>query len=337
MIDTPHIVRAESQEELERFCTLPGLSALTPAIVRNSRADEHWMLEAAGSVLARCSLWWSNAPALPGHRSGTIGHYAACDADAAARLLQFACVELAKQGCTLAIGPMDGSTNRRYRLLTERGTEPPFFLEPDNPDDWPAHFTGSGFTPLANYYSALQTDLDQADQRFPALAERFAAEGIKIRSFDAEHFEDEVGSIYRVVAASFRNNFLASPISEEEFLEQHRPLQPYVLPELVLLAEHAGEPVGFVFAIPDWLQARRGAAVDTLIVQTLAVHPAYSNRGLATLLTGHLREATVGLGYTRVIHALMHEKNISRHMSQTNQGQIMRRYTLYGKSLEGCV
>lgn len=337
MIDALHIVRTQSQEELERFCTLPGLSAFTPAIVKNSRADAHWMLEAGGAVRARCSLWWNNTPALPGQRAGIIGHYAACDVDAAVRLLQFACVELARQGCTLAIGPMDGSTNRRYRLLTERGTEPPFFLEPDNPDDWPAHFTGSGFTPLANYYSALQTGLDQADPRFPALAEHFAAEGIELRKLDAEHFEEEVSRIYRVVAASFRNNFLAGPISEEEFMEQNRPLQPYVLPELVLLAEQAGEPVGFVFALPDWLQAQRGVAIDTLVVKTLAVHPDYSSKGLATLLTGRLREVAVSLGYTRAIHALMHEKNVSRHMSQTNRGRIIRRYTLYEKSLEGYV
>ncbi len=140
--------------------------------------------------------------------------------------------------------------------------------------------------------------------------------------------------VYRVVAASFRDNFLASPIDEEDFLEQNRPLQPFVSPELVLLAEHAGEPVGFIFALPDWLQARRGATIDTVIVKTLAVHPGYSNKGLATLLTGRLREIASGLGYTRAIYALMHEENISRRVSQANRGQIIRRYTLYAKSLE---
>ncbi len=179
MVNTLHVVSAETQEELERFCALAGLSALTPALVHGSRADARWMLEEDGAILARCSLWWSNVPGIPGQRVGIIGHYAARDADAATRLLQFACAELARQGCSLAVGPMDGSTNQRYRLLTERGTEPPFFLEPDNPDDWPAHFTSSGFAPLANYCSALQTGLNQADPRFPALVKRFAAEGFQ--------------------------------------------------------------------------------------------------------------------------------------------------------------
>jgi GNAT superfamily N-acetyltransferase len=329
-----NMLLAAGSSEREQFCALDGLAPLTPETMDDSHADAHWMLVGDEGIQARCSLWWSNAPAVPGERAGLIGHYAALHAKAATRLLQFACHELARQNCTLAIGPMDGSTNRRYRLLTERGPEPLFFLEPDNPDDWPAHFTGSGFSPLAHYYSSLQVGIEQADPRTPLLTEQFAREEVTIRGFDASRFTEELRAIYRVVSASFQHNFLASPLSEEEFLEQYRPLQAYVRPELILLAERAGVPVGFVFAVPDWLQARRGAAIDTVIVKTLAVHPAYSNKGLATLLLGRLREIVFDLGYTRAIHALMHERNVSRHISQANSGHIIRRYTLYARKLE---
>lgn len=329
-----NILAVESAGARARFCSLAGLSALTPEMIERSHADAHWILDEGDGTYARCSLWWTHAPAVPGQKIGIIGHYAACDADAARQLLRFACDELARRGCTLAVGPMDGSTNRRYRLLSERGTEPLFFLEPDNPDDWPEHFTGSGFEPLANYYSALQEGIERTDPRVPALAEQFAGEEVAIRSLDSAHFDEEVRRIHRVVAASFQNNMLASPIDEEDFLEQNRPLKPYVRPELVLLAEREGEPVGFVFALPDWLQARRGEEIDTLIVKTLAVHPAYSGRGLATLLAGRLRETAHDLGYTRAIHALMHERNVSRYISETNRGRIIRRYTLYARRLE---
>jgi len=328
------ILAVESAAMCERFCSLPGLSTLTPEILERSHADAHWILNEEDGTCARCSLWWSHAPTVPGQKIGIIGHYAACDTEAAWQLLQFACNELARQGCTQAVGPMDGSTNQRYRLLSERGSEPLFFLEPNNPDTWPEHFTGSGFTSLASYYSALQEGIERTDPRTSALAEQFAREKIAIRAFDAAHFDEEVRRIHRVVLASFQNNTLASPIDEEDFLEQNRPLKPYVQPELVLLAEHADEPVGFVFALPDWLQAGRGEAIDTVIVKTLAIHPFYSRRGLATLLTGRLRKIGHDLGYTRAIHALMHERNISRHISETNRGRIIRRYTLYARKLE---
>src|SRR5690348_14548222 len=129
MVNAIHI---EAPQELERFSVLQGLSNITPGQVQRSGADAHWVVDDSGGMQARCSLWWSTAPQLPGQRVGILGHYAARTIEAARSLLQTACTELARQGCTLAIGPMDGSTNRRYRLLTERGTEPPFFLEPDN-------------------------------------------------------------------------------------------------------------------------------------------------------------------------------------------------------------
>lgn len=318
----------------ERFCQLDGLSPLTPQSVERSQADAHWLLQEGDDSLARCSLWWTHAPAVPGQRLGVIGHYAAREPAAARQLLHSACVRLAREGCTLAVGPMDGSTSRRYRLLSERGSEPLFFLEPDNPDDWPAHFTDSGFSPLAHYYSALQEGIARTDPRASALAAHLAREDIAVRAFDGAHFTEELRRIYRVAAASFQGNPLASPLSEEDFLQQNRPLQPYVRPELVLLAERAGEPVGFVFALPDWCQAQRGEAITTVIVKTIAVHPTSSGRGLATLLVGRLREVAHDLGYTRAMHALMHEDNLSRTLSQTNRGRVIRRYTLYARALE---
>lgn len=327
-------LRVVNREERERFCKLTGLTPLTEPSLARSDADAHWLLEGEAGSQGRCSLWWSNVPCISGQRAGLIGHYAASDIETARLLFQHVCAELAHQGCTLAIGPLDGNTNRRYRLLSERGTEPPFFLEPDNPDDWPAHFTTSGFTVLANYYSALQVELDWKDPQLPLLAEQFAREGITLRTLEMDQFEEEVRRISRVVCASFRANFLASPLAEEDLLEQYRPLRPFIRPELILLAEQSGEVVGFVFSLPDWLQAQRGTTINTFIVKTLAVHPDFRSKGLATLLTGRLREIAYNLGYTRAIHALMHEQNISRRVSHANRGKIIRRYTLYARTLE---
>ncbi len=39
------------------------------------------------------------------------------------------------------------------------------------------------------------------------------------------------------------------------------------------------------------------------------------------------------LGYTHVIHALMHVENISRERSQRHHGEVFRRYDLMGRIL----
>lgn len=326
-------IPVETAEQRERFCALAGPDPLTPDTLARGHADAHWMLADDAAIVARCSLWWGATPAYEEQRLGLIGHYAATNAASAAALLRLACDELAARGCTLAVGPMDGSTHQRYRLMTERGAEPPFVLEPDNPDEWPAHFTGSGFETLADYYSALITHLDHRDPRLPAIAARVAAEGICIRALDENRFEDEVRAIYGIAVTSFRDNVLYSPIAEADFVEQYRQILTFVRPELVLIAERESRPVGFLFAIPDWLQARRRQPIDTIVVKTIAVLPEYAGLGLGTLLGARCQEVANRLGYTRAILALMHERNRSRSIGSHYEPRMIRRYTLFARAL----
>jgi L-amino acid N-acyltransferase YncA len=314
--------------DLHRFCELPGLSALTPQVVARHHPQASWMLhDAGGRAAARCSLWWQDTPVLPGHRVGLIGHYAVRDATAAAGALRLACEQLAEQGCTLAVGPLDGTTWNRYRLLTERGGEPHFFLEPDNPDDWPAHFTGQGFSSLAQYSSAVAAcDASPPSQPSPP--------GMTLRPLNPSRFDEELCRIHALSLEGFRDNFLYSPIGLDDFLEQYRGIRPHVRPELVLLLERQDRLVGYLFGVPDLMQARRGQPIDTVIAKTMTVHPDHRGEGLGNYLLNRFAEVAAGLGYRRVLHALMHEDNRSRRIS-SHTATTFRRYTLYAKPLGG--
>lgn len=292
--------------------------------------DEEMRLEDGGA--AEASLWWTRVPELPGERLGVIGGFAATSDSAAGRILARAAGELRQRGCTLAVGPMDGNTWRRYRFVTEPGAAPPFFLEPWNPPDWPAWWRQAGFEPLAEYSSAITEDLAARDPRLDAAAARMADAGIAIRPLDPARFEEELARIYEVSVASFQENYLYTPLPWEAFLAQYRAIRPCVNPELVLLAEQAGRPVGYVFALPDQAQAERGEPVTAIIVKTLAVLPARGNAGLGALLLGKAHEAARSLGFTRAIHALMHETNKSRNLS-ARYARTIRRYTLFAKRL----
>jgi GNAT superfamily N-acetyltransferase len=327
------LTQIATASEKARFCAVPGGTPLDPAALEASGADEHWLLEAADDDMARCSLWWLNTPDYAGLHIGLIGHYVAGDS-LAEPLLDLACERLRQAGCMRAIGPMDGTTFNRYRLVTERGTEPPFFLEPDNPASWPAHFINGGFGVLAHYYSGLQTDLNATDPRVPDIARQMQASGVLVRPLNPLAYEHELRRVYPVVATTFAKSLLASPISEEAFVAQYRPLEPLLAPALVQIAEVGGYAVGFLLAVPNWLQAQRGAIIDTAIVKTVAVLPEYQQQGLGILLGAHAQDAARSLGYTRAIHALMHEDNVSRRLSATYHGRVIRRYTLYMRELE---
>jgi len=322
-----------------------GISVLTAEQFQREAPDAHWVLQDDIGLRARCSLWWRQVPTLPGKILGVVGHYAAADEAGAIALLTHAQTELAQQGCTYAIGPMDGTTWQRYRLVsgspTEGQPEPPFFLEPTNPEEWNRHFSQTGFAPIATYSSALNLDLGQRDERLGKVAVRLERQGVRVRSLDLAQFEAELQRIYALSCESFQHNFLYTPISAEAFNVQYMKVQPYVRSEFVLLAEKLTDPsthvlsrdlVGFLFAIPDWLEAQRGEALTTLIVKTVAVKPGRTYAGLGSYLVDQVQAIAHQQGYTRAIHALMYDQNPSRNISD-RFAYPMRRYTLYGKAL----
>lgn len=299
------------------------------------RPDAHWVARDGGTALARCSLWWREAPPLAGERTGAIGHFhAEPHAGAAARaLLEHVCRELAAQGVTLAIGPMDGNTWRSYRLVSDAGVEPPFFLEPWTPLEWNGHFTAAGFAPLATYHSSLNPDLDRIDPRIAAAAARLQSNGVKLRSLDAARFVAELERIHELSVDSFARNFLFTPVTREEFVAQYRPIERHVDPRLVLVAERDGELAGYLFAVPDLAQAQRGTQVDTVVVKTVAVRPGRLYAGLGAWLAAQCHARAAQAGFRRAVHALMHDANNSANISR-RYADILRRYTLYARKLE---
>jgi GNAT superfamily N-acetyltransferase len=309
------------------------IAELTPApALAAHRPDAHWTARAGDKTLARCSLWWREAPPLEGEKLAVIGHFhAEPGAGAAARaLLEHACRAAAAQGATLVAGPMDGNTWRAYRLVSDAGREPPFFLEPWTPLEWNEHWRAAGFAPLATYHSALNDDLAQADARVPQTAARLETAGLRLRTLDPGRFIAELEGIYELSAESFTRNYLYTPLSRDEFIDQYRPVERHVDPRFVLIAERGGEVEGFLFALPDLLQAQRGAAVDTLVMKTVAVRPGRQSAGLGAWMVAECHARAARAGLRRAVHALMHDANKSASISR-HTAAILRRYTLYSR------
>lgn len=329
------LIRAKTHFDLELFCSAPGAYKLSPDVAAAQGADEHLMVvEGDSRIKARCSLWWTSTPSMPNECLGLIGHYAADSQAAATVLISDACRRLAVNGCSQAVGPMDGNTWRPYRLITKRGPEPIFFLETDNPDTWPMHFAKNGFNPLKSYYTSLATDLSCPLPKIQLLNERLVKEGIKFRQINLDRFEDELYRLHALCLLSFSENFLYTPICAAEFMRMYLPLKDSICSELVLIAEYHGSPVGLVFGVPNYLQSDRGQAIDTLIIKTMAVHPAQRGIGLGSVLFARCHSAAQDLGYTRAIHPYMIEDNISRKIS-AHYARPIRQYHLFKKELSG--
>lgn len=327
-------LRSCAAADLVDIALHPALAAgpVDAARLHHDAPDAHWLALRGGVAVARASLWWHDLPAWADGPLGYIGHYAAADAEAGRAVLEHAALELTHHGVTRAVGPIDGNTWRAYRLVVQRGDLPPFFLEPQNPDDWPAHFTAAGFTEFAHYTSALVEHIEIGSPAVAAAYARLTAAGYRFRGLNLEHADRELAALLDVSLAAFARNLLYSPISRAEFLAHYAQILPTVDPRLVLLAERDDVVVGYVFALPDLLAAARTGATHTVVVKTLAVHPAHAGSGIGGVLTDLCQQAALDLGYTRVIHALMLDTNVSQRISQ-RYGRPFRRYALFSRVL----
>ena len=321
------VVMLGGAEEIDRWEQPADWPRLTAAELISHAPDATWLVTNGESVIARASAWWSAAPPLPGESLGAVGHFAASSRDATRMVLDAASEALRSRGATLAVGPMDGNTWRRYRLVIDAGTEPPFFLEPTNPPEWPRWFADAGWKRHSEYVSSVNDDLSRVD---PAGAEKVRAltqRGVVMRELRLDDYDAELRRIYAVARVSFAGAYLYTPIDEDDFVAQYAAAKPAVVPRLVTIAEHDGIPVGFCFCVPDVNERAQGRPMRTAILKTFAVLPGYT--GLGGALADRTHAEARRLGFTRVIHALMHVSNDrSRALSRRIAHEI-RRYALF--------
>lgn len=245
-----------------------------------------------------------------------------------------------KGGLPAAVGPMDGNTWRNYRLITGGIPTDRFLFEPNHPPQYAGHFTGAGFSVMASYYSAVCDHLTIRDCRADRVADKLANNGIKIRALNPLELQSDLKAIYDITLDAFHDAFLFYPIEFESFLKLVQPLVESIDPQWILLAQQGDEVVGFVFGIPDLLQAQTGLGserripvVYTAILKTLADRPHRSLAGLGMLLLQQFHDVARDQGFSKVIHALMHDDNGLVCSLSTRFAKPIRRYALFAKEL----
>ena len=229
---------------------------------------------------------------------------------------------------------MDGNTWFRYRWVTHRGDDSPFYLEPWNSQAYPAFFLNSGFRPIAEYESSLVSDLSIQDPRLPKLHERLMRNQVQFRPLDLERLEMDLQALHELSLAAFKDNLFYTPIELDTFMSLYLPFRDAIRPEFTLLAFHESTLIGFCFALPDAARLNAGYNLDTLIIKTIAVRPDRRFAGLGSWMVEqmHLRAAKAGMN--RVIHALKAVSNRSQNITTKYRGSCLRQYQLFAKSLE---
>jgi GNAT superfamily N-acetyltransferase len=319
-----------SESELERFCNFNSFN-LDSENVKKCRALESVIAEHKGEVLARLSLWKSENEIF-GKKTGYIGHFAAKNKEAGLFLTDYIKKRAKEYGFEYLIGPLDGNTWQKYRFVTGNN-ENPFFMEPQNPLEWPEIFRESGFEVIAEYYSLRVEEPEKKNRLTEKIRKIKFYSDVEIKSVNKENFEKYINEIYDISIKAFKNNFLYSEISREEFLNSYLRIESIVDCELVYIAYKNKKPAGFLFGIPDYNEKTAGKEIKTAILKTLAVDPEYGSFGLGTVLVEEFHKTALRKGYKSVIHALIYKDNMTKKMSE-KYGEVMRKYHLYGVGIK---
>lgn len=218
------------------------------------------------------------------------------------------------------LGPLNGNTWMKHRLIIESNNRPAFLMEPMEPASLNEVFKEAGFEMLSRYSSSV-IDLTEEQPCFERVEEIVAKQGIEIRQIDLENFESDLTKIYELSLAAFSNNFLYTPLPKQAFMQSYISAKDRIDPEFVLLAFKEETLIAFLFCMPDINPC-------ALILKTLATSPDHRTAGLGTLLVAQAHQRAKEKGYTEAIHALQYESNSAQRISQRFNAVQFRTYGL---------
>jgi GNAT superfamily N-acetyltransferase len=195
-----------------------------------------------------------NYNGLHGTNVGCFGLFESIDDQPVANALFAAAANwLRKKGRDEIMGPIDYSTNYVCGLLIDGFQHPPMLLTSHNPSYYGALIEQWGFEKAMDLYAWWFADPAEIAARLRRLeqARKKRPEVVTIRPVKMPDILAEGRRIRDIYNQAWRNNWGFVPFSEKEFDFMVKELKQLVIPELALIAEIGGQPVGFILAIPD--------------------------------------------------------------------------------------
>lgn len=160
------------------------------------------------------------------------------------------------RGMTRVRGPMNPSTNHECGLLVDGFDDPPQVMMTYNPPYYAKLLENAGMTKTKDLFAYNVTARAKFAERLLAQSERLKQSSmVKFRKINMREFDAEVERILDIYNDAWEDNWGFVPMSPEEFRHMAKDMKAIVDPELLLIAEVAGRPVGFALTLPDVNQA----------------------------------------------------------------------------------
>lgn len=287
-----------------------------------------------------------------GDRTGFFGFFDSVnDLAVSSALFDRAAGHLSSEGMTVMRGPMNFSTNEECGFLLEGFYEPPMLMTPYNPPYYNDLAAGCGFAKSKDLLGFIHTVQDSLPEKVLRVADLSERRGIAVRPINKKQFQAEMLVFKEVYNSAWERNWGFIPLTDEEVYYLGERLKQIARPELILIAEDKGSPVGFLGLLPDFnavLKHMKGRLNPVTILKALyysrkisdlrllllGINKEYRNKGIEALL---IREGFKGIkdgGYKRVEFSWVLEDNFPvLRIIEMAAGVLNKKYRIYEKPL----
>lgn len=259
---------------------------------------------------------------------------------------------LKQRGATAVRGPASPSVNDEYGLLVDGFDKPPVILMPYNPPYYAGLIEQAGLQKIKDLYSyelRKETGLSERLIRVSEMVRR--RERLTFRTLNMKDFDNEIVRIGDLYNRGWQYNWGAVPMTDEEFKALAKDFKPVVVPDLVIIAERKGEPIGFALSLPNLNQAliynKNGyllpgilrlllhkKEINTIRIIILGILPEHKMTGAAAVLFYETARRGIELGYPRGEAGWVLEDNVMMiRAAEAFNGIRYKTYRLYQTSL----
>ncbi|TAN40434.1 MAG: GNAT family N-acetyltransferase [Nitrospirae bacterium] len=289
---------------------------------------------------------------LHGEKTGFFGFFDCInDTAVSERLYEKAAEHLTSEGMSCMRGPMSFSTNEECGMLIEGFQERPMIMMPYNPPYYNELAAEAGLRKVRDLYAYIYDVREKLPEKVLRVAALVEKRGITVRPIIMKQYLSDMMIFKDVYHSAWEKNWGFVPMSDKELEYGAGRLKQIIIPEMTLIAEEAGKPVGFMGMVPDFnfvLKQMKGSLnpvslakafyysrkIKDLRVMLLGVKKEYRNKGIEALLFREGFKPILKGGYQRVEFSWILEDNLPvQRTIETMEGRLYKKYRIYEKPL----
>ena len=282
---------------------------------------------------------------------GFFGFFECDDDPVAAKALFDAAKDwLHAHGMTSIRGPANPSLNYECGLLIEGFDTAPFFMMTHNKPYYAGLVEAQGFGKVEDLYAfwgqlSMLSSLDaKLGVMVEGVKERF---GVTVRPLDRSRFDEEVRMFLEIYNSSLSGTWGFVPLTPAEINHMAASLKHLIVPELALVAEVEGRPIGTVFCLLDYnprIKAINGRlfpfgflkllwnkkAIKRMRAISTNVIPEYQAWGVGLVLHAALVPRLFDWGMQEVEFSWVLESNhLSKRTLERGGALVTKKYRIY--------